>query len=146
MLTAPALTLVFLGVVVGLGTAFVWMFWEMEQADVKAASQRSPRIAFWPHRAQSQAAQYLLPAVIGHQSQFSENLRLLIGYILRWWYLELCRVCIEPSHVWQRICGGGKFVVPRPVADGGSIDCLIQVRFLIGHYIIHHGFSGLRQP
>ncbi len=32
MLTAPALTLVFLGVVAGLGTAFVWMFWEMEQA------------------------------------------------------------------------------------------------------------------
>jgi hypothetical protein len=31
MLTAPALTLLFLDVVVGLGTAFVWMFWEMEQ-------------------------------------------------------------------------------------------------------------------
>jgi|RhiMethySRZTD1v2_1073278.scaffolds.fasta_scaffold5417801_1 hypothetical protein len=31
MLTAPALTFVFLGVVVGLGTAFVWLFWEMEQ-------------------------------------------------------------------------------------------------------------------
>ena len=31
-------------------------------------------------------------------------------------------------------------------ADGGSIDCLIHVRFLIGHYIIHQGFSGLRQP
>jgi hypothetical protein len=31
MLTAPALTLVFLGVVVGLGTAFVWVFWEIEQ-------------------------------------------------------------------------------------------------------------------
>ena len=31
MLTAPALTLLFLGVVVGLGTAFVWMFWEIEQ-------------------------------------------------------------------------------------------------------------------
>lgn len=35
MLTAPALTLVFLGVVVGLGTAFVWMFWEMEQSTSK---------------------------------------------------------------------------------------------------------------
>jgi hypothetical protein len=35
MLTAPALTLVFLGVVVGLGTAFVWMFWEMEQPTSK---------------------------------------------------------------------------------------------------------------
>ena len=32
MLTAPALTLVFLVVVAGLGTAFVWMFWEIEQA------------------------------------------------------------------------------------------------------------------
>ncbi|HKS20701.1 MAG TPA: hypothetical protein VJS63_15975 [Bradyrhizobium sp.] len=31
MLTAPALTLVFLGVVVGLGSAFVWMLWEVEQ-------------------------------------------------------------------------------------------------------------------
>jgi hypothetical protein len=29
MLTVPALTLVFLGVVVGLGTAFVWMLWEI---------------------------------------------------------------------------------------------------------------------
>jgi hypothetical protein len=35
MLTAPALTLVFLGVVVGLGTAFVWLFWEMEQPTAK---------------------------------------------------------------------------------------------------------------
>jgi predicted negative regulator of RcsB-dependent stress response len=31
MLTAPALTLLFLGVVVGLGIAFVWMLWEVEQ-------------------------------------------------------------------------------------------------------------------
>lgn len=30
-LTAPELTFVFLGVVVGLGAAFVWMFWEIEQ-------------------------------------------------------------------------------------------------------------------
>ena len=30
MLTAPALTLLFLGVVVGLGIAFVWMLWEIE--------------------------------------------------------------------------------------------------------------------
>ncbi len=30
-LTAPALTFVFLGVVVGLGSAFVWAFWEIEQ-------------------------------------------------------------------------------------------------------------------
>ena len=32
MLTAPALTLVFLGVVVGVGTALIWMFWEIEQS------------------------------------------------------------------------------------------------------------------
>lgn len=32
MLTAPALTLMFLLVVASLGTAFVWMFWEVEKA------------------------------------------------------------------------------------------------------------------
>ncbi len=31
MHTAPAMTLVFLGVVVSLGAAFVWAFWEIEQ-------------------------------------------------------------------------------------------------------------------
>jgi hypothetical protein len=31
MLTAPGLTLLFLGVVVSLGIAFVWMIWEVEQ-------------------------------------------------------------------------------------------------------------------
>ncbi|MBI5323424.1 hypothetical protein [Bradyrhizobium sp.] len=31
-LSAPALTLLFLGVVTGLGAALVWAFWEMEQA------------------------------------------------------------------------------------------------------------------
>jgi hypothetical protein len=31
MLTAPELTLMFLMVVVALGAAFVWMFWEIEQ-------------------------------------------------------------------------------------------------------------------
>ena len=36
MLTAPALTLVFLGVVVSLGSALVWMFWEIEQSMAKA--------------------------------------------------------------------------------------------------------------
>jgi hypothetical protein len=30
MLTTPALTLVFLGVVVSLGSAFVWLLWEVE--------------------------------------------------------------------------------------------------------------------
>ena len=31
MLTPAGLTLLFLGVVVGLATAFVWMLWEIEQ-------------------------------------------------------------------------------------------------------------------
>jgi hypothetical protein len=31
MTTAPQLTLMFLIVVVGLGTAFVWMFWQIER-------------------------------------------------------------------------------------------------------------------
>lgn len=31
MLTAPGLALLFLGVVIGLGAAFVWMLWEVEQ-------------------------------------------------------------------------------------------------------------------
>ena len=31
MLTVPGLTLLFPCVVVGLGTAFVWMLWEIEQ-------------------------------------------------------------------------------------------------------------------
>lgn len=31
MLTAPAMTLLFLGVVFCLGAAFMWMFWEVEQ-------------------------------------------------------------------------------------------------------------------
>jgi hypothetical protein len=42
MLTAPALTLVFLAVVVGLGTAFVWVFWEIEQTMSRAIAK--------PHR------------------------------------------------------------------------------------------------
>ena len=35
MLSAPALTLLFLIVVIGLGAAFVWMFWEIEQKTSK---------------------------------------------------------------------------------------------------------------
>ena len=31
MLTAPALTLLFLVIVICLGAAFVWRFWEIEQ-------------------------------------------------------------------------------------------------------------------
>ncbi len=37
-LSAPALTLLFLGVVIGLGAALVWAFWEIEQV---FKSQRS---------------------------------------------------------------------------------------------------------
>jgi hypothetical protein len=44
MLTAPALTLMFLIVVTALGAAFVWMFWEIEQ--MKSRPRRMPR----PHR------------------------------------------------------------------------------------------------
>jgi hypothetical protein len=32
MFTAPGLTLLFLGVVVGLGVAVVWMLWEIERS------------------------------------------------------------------------------------------------------------------
>jgi hypothetical protein len=39
MLTVPALTLVFLGVVVGLGTAFVWVFWEIERTMAKTIAK-----------------------------------------------------------------------------------------------------------
>ena len=35
MLTAPALTLLFLVIVICLGAAFVWMFWEIEQKTSK---------------------------------------------------------------------------------------------------------------
>jgi predicted negative regulator of RcsB-dependent stress response len=42
MLTAPGLTLLFLGVVVGLGIAFVWMLWEIEQ--VSKAHRNGDRV------------------------------------------------------------------------------------------------------
>ena len=32
MITAPALTLLLLAIVVGLGIVFVWVLWEIEQA------------------------------------------------------------------------------------------------------------------
>ena len=44
MLTAPGLTLLFLGVVVGLGVSFVWMLWEIEQIVQVASQQRSLRV------------------------------------------------------------------------------------------------------
>lgn len=37
MLTAPALTLLFLVIVICLGAAFVWMFWEIEQKNSRIA-------------------------------------------------------------------------------------------------------------
>jgi predicted negative regulator of RcsB-dependent stress response len=40
-LTAPALTLVLLGVIIGLGAAFIWAFWEIEQ--VSKAPRRGGR-------------------------------------------------------------------------------------------------------
>ena len=43
MLTAPALTLVFMGVVASLGSAFVWMFWEIEQSASKSRRNRDRR-------------------------------------------------------------------------------------------------------
>jgi predicted negative regulator of RcsB-dependent stress response len=39
-LTLPGLTLLFLGVVVGLGIALVWMMWELEQTAKQAAKAR----------------------------------------------------------------------------------------------------------
>ncbi|MCK1640931.1 hypothetical protein IVA95_25920 [Bradyrhizobium sp. 157] len=42
MLTVPALTLLFLCVVVGLGAAFVWMFWEFEQRMAKPRQMSKP--------------------------------------------------------------------------------------------------------
>lgn len=48
MLSAPALTVVFLCVVVGLGAALVWMFWEFEQASQRRReSQRVKRLNQW---------------------------------------------------------------------------------------------------
>ena len=41
MLTAPALTLVFLGVVVSLGTAAVWMLWEFEQTMARPVAKQN---------------------------------------------------------------------------------------------------------
>jgi hypothetical protein len=42
VLTAPGLTLLFLGVVVGLGVSFVWVLWEIEQMSKSRLSK--------PHR------------------------------------------------------------------------------------------------
>jgi hypothetical protein len=39
MLTIPGLTLLFLGVVISLGTAFVWMLWEIERMNSRRHSK-----------------------------------------------------------------------------------------------------------
>ena len=39
MLTTPALTFVFLGIVVSLGTAFVWVLWELDRMSEHALSK-----------------------------------------------------------------------------------------------------------
>jgi hypothetical protein len=48
MLTAPAMTLLFLGVVFSLGAAFMWMFWEVEQ--MKQRRHRGRFSARGPHQ------------------------------------------------------------------------------------------------
>ena len=50
MLTAPVLTLLFLGVIVALGAAFVWMFWEIEQAKARRKRGRVGAVARPPRR------------------------------------------------------------------------------------------------
>ena len=50
MLTAPALTLLFLGVVVALGATFVWMFWEFEQAKARRNRARVGAVARPPRQ------------------------------------------------------------------------------------------------
>jgi hypothetical protein len=44
MLTVPDLTFVLLGVIVSLGSAFVWMLWEIEQMSKQQATK--PRRKF----------------------------------------------------------------------------------------------------
>ena len=47
MLTTPALTFVFLGIVVSLGTAFVWVLWEFERTSKHVLSKaHRPRDRF----------------------------------------------------------------------------------------------------
>lgn len=50
MLAAPALTLLFLGVVVSLGATFVWMFWEFEQMKQRRSRGRFSEVARPPRR------------------------------------------------------------------------------------------------
>ena len=50
MLTAPALTLLLLGIVLALGAAFMWMFWEIEQAKQRRSRGRVRVVARSPRR------------------------------------------------------------------------------------------------
>ena len=45
MLTAPAMTLLLLGVIFGLGSALMWMFWEVEQKKQRRNSGRLREVA-----------------------------------------------------------------------------------------------------
>ncbi len=50
MLTAPAMTLLLLGVIIGLGAAFIWMFWEFEQMKQRRIRDRFRAVARPPHQ------------------------------------------------------------------------------------------------
>ena len=50
MLTAPVYTLLLLGVIVGLGAALVWMFWEFEQIRLRRRRARFGAVARPPRR------------------------------------------------------------------------------------------------
>ncbi len=50
MLTAPAFALLFLGVVVGLGAALVWLFWEIEQMKQRRNRGRFRKVARRPRQ------------------------------------------------------------------------------------------------
>ena len=111
MLTAPALTLVFLVVVAGLGTAFVWMFWEIEQVDVKAASQRrSGRVADLGSCAAS-IAQCLVTGFAVHHSQFSDKLHLFFDTSLDG-NLRRCGVCTQACMSGKEFVRMENFAVP----------------------------------
>jgi hypothetical protein len=50
MLTAPAMTLLLLGVIFSLGAAFMWMFWEIEQMKARRHRGRFREVARRPPR------------------------------------------------------------------------------------------------
>jgi len=50
MLTAPAMTLLLLGVIFSLGAAFILMFWEIEQMKQRRNRGRFSEVARRPHQ------------------------------------------------------------------------------------------------